>query len=75
MTVNDRTASISYTCSQAQNLTLTCCLVWDENGQDDIKWYEAPSTTTNTDIDLSNHPGYGTFIPQSDLYGKLIGLE
>ena len=63
VTVNDRTASISYTRSQAQEPHRILHAVWsDENGQDDIKWYEAPSTTTtNTDIDLSNHPGYGTF--------------
>ena len=77
--VNDRTASISYTRSQAQEPHRILHAVWsDENGQDDIKWYEAPSTiTTNTDIDLSNHPGYGTFHVHTyiDLYGKLIGLN
>ena len=63
VTVNDRTASISYTRSQVQEPHRILHAVWsEENGQDDIKWYEAPSTTTtNTDIDLSNHPGYGTF--------------
>lgn len=79
VTVNDRTASISYTRSQAQEPHRILHAVWsDENGQDDIKWYEAPSTTTtNTDIDLSNHPGYGTFHVHTyiDLYGKLIGLN
>ena len=79
VTVNDWTASISYTRSQAQEPHRILHAVWsDENGQDDIKWYEAPSTiTTNTDIDLSNHPGYGTFHVHTyiDLYGKLIGLN
>lgn len=79
VTVNDRTASISYTRSQAQEPHRILHAVWsEENGQDDIKWYEAPSTTTtNTDIDLSNHPGYGTFHVHTyiDLYGKLIGLN
>lgn len=79
VTVNDRTASISYTRSQTQEPHRILHAVWsDENGQDDIKWYEAPSTTTtNTDIDLSNHPGYGTFHVHTyiDLYGKLIGLN
>ena len=79
VTVNDRTASISYTRSQVQEPHRILHAVWsDENGQDDIKWYEAPSTiTTNTDIDLSNHPGYGTFHVHTyiDLYGKLIGLN
>ena len=77
VTVNDRTASISYTRSQAQEPHRILHAVWsDENGQDDIKWYEAPSTTTtNTDIDLSNHPGYGTLHVHTkiDLYGKLVG--
>ena len=59
--VNDRTASISYTRSQAQEPYLIAHAVWsEENGQDDLKWYDTPQTPI-TDIDLSNHPGYGTF--------------
>ncbi|EGC22015.1 murein hydrolase LytF [Streptococcus sanguinis] len=61
VTVNDRTASISYTRSQAQEPYLIAHAVWsEENGQDDLKWYDTPQTPI-TDIDLSNHPGYGTF--------------
>ena len=61
VTVNDRTASISYTRSQAQEPHLIAHAVWsEENGQDDLKWYDTPQTPI-TDIDLSNHPGYGTF--------------
>ena len=61
VTVNDRTASISYTRSQAQEPYLITHAVWsEENGQDDLKWYDTPQTPI-TDIDLSNHPGYGTF--------------
>ncbi|MCC3173600.1 murein hydrolase LytF [Streptococcus sanguinis] len=61
VTVNDRTASISYTRSQAQEPYLIAHAVWSEdNGQDDLKWYDTPQTPI-TDIDLSNHPGYGTF--------------
>ena len=61
VTVNDRTASISYTRSQAQEPYLIAHAVWsEENGQDDLKWYDTPQTPI-TDIDLSNHPGFGTF--------------
>ena len=61
VTVNDRTASISYTRSQAQEPYLIAHAVWsEENGQDDLKWYDTPQTPI-TDIDLRNHPGYGTF--------------
>lgn len=61
VTVNDRTASISYTRSQAQEPYLIAHAVWsEENGQDDLKWYDTPQTPI-TDIDLSNHPGYGAF--------------
>ena len=61
VTVNDRTASISYTRSQAQEPYLIAHAIWsEENGQDDLKWYDTPQTPI-TDIDLSNHPGYGTF--------------
>ncbi len=61
VTVNDRTASISYTRSQAQEPYLIAHAVWsEENGQDDLKWYDTPQTPI-TDIDLGNHPGYGTF--------------
>ena len=61
VTVNDRTVSISYTRSQAQEPYLIAHAVWsEENGQDDLKWYDTPQTPI-TDIDLSNHPGYGTF--------------
>lgn len=77
VTVNDRTASISYTRSQAQEPYLIAHAVWsEENGQDDLKWYDTPQTPI-TDIDLSNHPGYGTFHVHTyiDLYGKLIGLN
>ena len=74
--VSGNSVSINYIRSQVQNPYTISHAVWsDENGQDDLKWYSAPQTSTT--VDLSQHSGYGTFHVHTyiNINGKMIGLN
>lgn len=63
---------VQVTFSNIYNETAVRYAVWsDENGQDDLKWYDASSTSSQTfsgNILLSNHKGVGTY--HVHVYGK-----
>lgn len=75
--VTGDTAQIHYARSKAQVPYTISHAVWsDENGQDDLKWYTTPQTSS-TAIDLRQHAGYGTFHVHTyiNINGKMIGLN
>ena len=75
--VTGDTAQIHYARSKAQVPYTISHAVWsDENGQDDLKWYTTPQTSS-TAIDLRQHAGYGTFHVHTyiNINGKMIGLS
>lgn len=57
--VVDGQVKISSTLAPPSNAKFQTAVWSDENGQDDIKWYNWD--TTNLSVALSNHKGYGTY--------------